>query len=84
MAKVIKCCPKCGSPIEVRYLYQYDHTYKICKNGKLSKNYKTLDVGPIDVAIANCANPDCDVRWNEDDFEIESDRFVDYKYNPEE
>lgn len=80
MAKIIKCYPKCGSPIEVHYLYQYAKVVKIGKNGKLQKRHKTIECGYEETAIAMCSNEECREYWSNDDFDIDgNNRFVDYR-----
>lgn len=81
----INCCPKCGCTIEVSELCQYSRDHIIGKRGKMLKNYKTNDNGYIDVSIASCTNPSCDVRWEADEFKIDEDGyFVDFKYTESE
>lgn len=75
-----KCCPLCGQKIVVSALYQYSHDYETTKKGKLSERYKTVDCGPLEVAIAACKNPDCEARWDSDEFFIEDGVFIDFKY----
>lgn len=77
-----KACPVCGGTITVSWLYQYSHDYIVNKNGKLSKRYTTVDVGPMEVAIASCKN--CRNYWEESDFQIVDDRFIDLKVYKEE
>ena len=85
MERIIKCCPKCGSPIEVHYLYQYAKVVKIGKNGKLQKRHKLIDCGYEESAIACCSNKECKEYWNCEEFDIdENDRFVSYKDDAEE
>lgn len=76
-----KCCPLCGQKIVVSALYQYSRDYETTKKGKLSTRYRTVDCGPMEVAIAACKNPDCDARWDSEEFSIEDSVFVDYKYS---
>ena len=71
-------CPLCGGEIEISYLYQYSHDYKLTKSGRISKRYTTRDCGSMEVSIAGCK---CGANWNADEFEITREgRFVDYKY----
>lgn len=76
------CCPLCGSPIEVSWLYQYSRNYRFNKTGELSKRCKIKDCGPMEVAIASCIRTDtCTATWEDGDFDIDSNRyFIDYKY----
>lgn len=74
-------CPLCGGEIGISYLYQYSHDYKITKSGRVSKNYKTRDCGPMEVGVAFC---DCGANWGDGDFQIdENDHFIDLKYEEE-
>ena len=71
-------CPLCVGSIEISYLYQYSHDYKLTKSGRISKRYTTHDCGSMEVAVAMC---ECGANWNADEFEVTNDgRFVDYKY----
>lgn len=79
---VRKCCPKCGGKIEVSYLYQYAHEYRLNKDGRLSKKYTVRDCGPMECGLACCL--DCGVTWEDDEFGIHNDRFVDYKWEDED
>ena len=76
----INKCPRCGGKIEVSYLYQYSHDYKLTKSGKLSKRYTKRDCGPMEVAVVGCRS--CGADWGEEEFEIDREGyFVDYKYS---
>lgn len=75
------CCPKCGSEIEVSFLYQYSHDYTIGKRGKMLKKYKTRDCGSMEICVARCTNEKCTAHWNADEFSIDSyGYFLDHKY----
>lgn len=71
-------CPLCGGGIEISYLYQYSHDYKLTKSGRISKKYTTNDCGPMEVGIAMCK---CGANWGNGEFLIDEDGyFIDYKY----
>ena len=77
----VKKCPLCGGEIEISFLFQYSHTYKLTKSGRISKRYAHKDNGSMEVAVAGCR---CGANWGEDDFDIdENGYFVDYKYGRE-
>lgn len=76
----LKKCPKCGGKIEVSYLYQYSHEYKMTKSGRLSKRYVKRDCGSMEVAVAGCHT--CGANWGDGEFIIDEDGyFVDFKYS---
>lgn len=78
MGVILKKCPLCGGEIEIYYLCQYSHVYKLTKSGRISKRYTTVDNGPLDAAIAGC---ECGASWDADQFKIDSEGyFIDYKY----
>lgn len=54
-------CPKCGGTISVSILCQYSLAHTITRSGRLSKNYKKLDLGDIDASVAYCTNESCNV-----------------------
>jgi len=74
-------CPLCGGQIEISYLCQYSHTYKLTKSGRISKRYTTVDNGAMEVAVAGCC---CGANWDNEEFFIDSEgHFIDYKYKEE-
>lgn len=74
-------CPLCGGEIEISYLYQYSHDYKLTKSGRISQKYTTRDCGPLDACVAGCR---CGANWGQGEFEITQDGyFLDYKYSGE-
>lgn len=77
----INCCPKCGNKIVVSELCQYTRDHIIGDRGKMLRKYTSNDNGYIDVSIASCTNPSCDVRWEDGEFTFDDDDyFIDLKY----
>ncbi len=63
-------------------LYQYAHAFKLTKSGRISKRYKLMDCGSMEVRIAGCK---CGANWEDGDFDITTEgQFVDYKYDEDE
>lgn len=60
-------CPECEceDTLFVSYLYQYSRNHKITKDGKLSKNYKNGEEGPMDCAMLCCTNG-CEINESVD------------------
>lgn len=59
-------CPCCGGTnLIFDSLYQYGRQYKVRKDGKLSKNYKRVDYGPMECAYIFCK----DCNWCSPDAE---------------
>lgn len=78
----IKCCPKCGSTIEMMVLCQYSRKYTLGKRGKMQKKPKFLDLGSTGSCIAKCTNVSCDARWESEEFDFDINGvFIDLKYS---
>lgn len=71
-------CPLCGGKIVVSFLYQYSLDHIVGRNGRLRKNFKKVEGGPMEVAIAACS--DCEAFWDADSFDIYDGVFYDFKY----
>ena len=71
-------CPLCGGEIQISYLYQYSHDYRLTKSGHISKKYTKRNCDSMDAAIAGC---ECGANWEDGEFRIdENGNFIDYKY----
>lgn len=76
------CCPLCGSRIVISDLCQYSIEHVVLKKpfGKVSKRSKKVDNGPIESMIAGCENPNCNASWEDGEFQIIDNCFIDEKY----
>ena len=63
--KLLNKCPICGGELFLDELYQYSMYSKILKSGKISKQSKKGDSGPLEAACIACVNND--FRTNYDD-----------------
>ncbi len=70
--------PLCGGEIEISDLYQYSHTHKLTKSGRVSRRYYIIDGGSMETTFAGCS---CGANWGVGEFSIdENGYFIDYKY----
>ena len=51
-------CPLCGGKLYLDSLCQYSVIRTITKNGRISKNYKTMDHGSMEAVALYCENQD--------------------------
>lgn len=74
-------CPLCGGQLE-RFSY-YQHTWftKISKSGKLTKQSRKLNNGPIDCHGISCTTPKCGFfKTDNEIFEMVNDGDSSVKY----
>ena len=51
-------CPICGGKLHICFFHQYEHVYKLLKNGKMSKHHKNVYCGSTEESYIRCENND--------------------------
>ncbi len=64
-------CPHCGGRMTLSEHFAYTHDYPIRKDGKLYKQFKKSEGGPVDCVTAFCDS--CHTYWDGDSTIIDRD-----------